>query len=1475
MDERKKSEGGVHAGRYKPPFSSASFQGLASRVVNIEGKTLMPRRGFFPSTNHEQGKFNVIDELTKITVPVSEGSVQHEQKSDDVPSQNKVDDVTKPVSYAESVINANNRKINFRSLASSDRRDDCDVVLPKDSVRVVTDKLANTLYGYFLGDRIAYPVVDYFVKNNWKKYGLQKSMMNANGFFFFKFADRSGMMSVLEEGPWIIRSQPLFLCEWNPSTKLVKSEVKKVQLWVKIHDVPLAAYTEDGLSLIATAIGEPKLLDSYTTSMCLDSWGRISYARALTEVSADKNLKEEITMAVPDLQGEGYVKETMYVEYEWSPHRCSLCCVFGHADDHCPKQPRKMVKQNYEDKQNKPFDAGKRYDKRPVVDEEGYTGVQSKKAARKAGFPVNKPKTKFEYRPVGPKPKEASNKSEPSNSVFSQNPFSVLNNVDNLEVGESSKGRGGEQQLSDDEEVIEVYNETDEFIMEGTNNPHKKQGASTPSQGVSNVLESHMDVDNLRKVRNSVFCRWEWTSNGGICDKGTRIIIGWNPDIFDIMVLAQTPQMVGDKSWIIMGDFNSALHLEDKSLGASSISTGMRDFQACVSEIEVMDINQSGFHYTWNQKPKRGVGLLKKLDRVMGNTSFITDFPNVMAVFYPYRLSDHSPCDGWEMNVNGVHQFRVVKKLKCLKSPLRALLFNQGNLHKKVADLRDSLDDIQAKIDKDPMNSDFRTLETKLNAELQVASLDEEGFLKQKSKMEWLRAGDSNTAFFHASVKSRNHRSRIQMVTDVNGEVYEGDSVQLAFVKHYEVFLGSQDELSMNPTPDLFTKCVNPSDAEHMIRPVTVEEVKKAMFSIGNDKAPGPDGFTAAFFKVAWPIVGNDVSLAVVDFFNTGKLLGQLNHTLIALVPKKLSPLTVTDYRPIACCNVLFKCVSKIIVDRIKDVLHQVVSINQSAFVPGRKITDNILLTQELMHNYHRNSGPPRCAFKVDIQKAYDTVDWCFLKNVLLGFGFKSRMVEWIMMCVSTTTFSLCVNGNVYGYFKGKRGLRQGDPLSPYLFTLVMEILTCILQRATRLDNSFKFHNKCEKQRIINLCFADDLFLFARWDINSVQCIMNSLSNFTNMSGLVPSIQKSTGFFCNVPDHVKNHILSFLPFVEGTLPVKYLGVPLISSGLVYKDCSVLVERLDQRISNWKNKLLSFTGRLQLINSVLSSMHIYWSSVFILPVRITLELVARMRNFLWSSDGSFHKGFSLNNSVQEVYVNGTWGWPVAWRDMFPVLIQLDSIHLMPNTPDRLMWKDGNDLVEHSSSQVWHSIRRRAEEVDWVKLVWFPQCIPKHAFLMWLVIRRKLLTQDKILQWDFTRRKNMNMMCCLLCYANVDAHDHLFFDCNYATQVWIKIRDKGGMSSVGPAWNAIIDWLGARANSKSAINFISRLIVAAAVYFVWQERNARLFRNQNRPPDALANLILQTVRYKLIGVKFKECNRVRRLLEAWEIYNNLDD
>ncbi|GJW60916.1 putative reverse transcriptase domain, reverse transcriptase zinc-binding domain protein [Tanacetum coccineum] len=185
------------------------------------------------------------------------------------------------------------------------------------------------------------------------------------------------------------------------------------------------------------------------------------------------------------------------------------------------------------------------------------------------------------------------------------------------------------------------------------------------------------------------------------------------------------------------------------------------------------------------------------------------------------------------------------------------------------------------------------------------------------------------------------------------------------------------------------------------------------------------------------------------------------------------------------------------------------------------------------------------------------------------------------MSCVTSTSFSISINGDIHGYFKGGRGLWQGDPISPYLFTLVMEVWTLIIQRRVRASETFRYYKHCEEMQLINVCFADDLFNFARGEVEYARLIIESLSEFQRMSGLVPRIPKSMAYFYNVRNHVKHSIRSFMPFVEGEFSVKYLGVPLISSRLLNKDCKILVERVKNHIGDWKNESLSFAGRLQL------------------------------------------------------------------------------------------------------------------------------------------------------------------------------------------------------------------------------------------------------------------------------------------------------
>ncbi|GJW84381.1 sodium/hydrogen exchanger 6, partial [Tanacetum coccineum] len=386
---------------------------------------------------------------------------------------------------------------------------------------------------------------------------------------------------------------------------------------------------------------------------------------------------------------------------------------------------------------------------------------------------------------------------------------------------------------------------------------------------------------------------------------------------------------IRNRPWCILGDFNVSLSADEKSTGTSYIDTGMRDFQECMEDLELSDFNNTGLRFTWNQKPKGDDGILKKIDRIMANLEFYVSFVGSSALFQPYRIS--------------------------------------GNLHKNVKRLRHELDEAQRALDSDPGNLELREEEAAYLQTFNDALLMEERFLSQKAKVDWLQLGDANTAYFHKVVKSQATRNRIDSVTTNEGACVDGEQVPVAFIDHYTAFLGQQGVPSYFDTNDLFWKQLTTDTANHMVRDVTDKEIREAIFSMGDNKAPGPDGYSAAFFKEAWDIIAGDVTKAIKEFFINGVLLKELNHTIIALIPKVTNPMRINDYRPISCCNVLFKCISRIISNRMKESLSDLVSLNQSAFVPGRRISDNILLTQELMHNYHLDRGTPRCAFKVDI----------------------------------------------------------------------------------------------------------------------------------------------------------------------------------------------------------------------------------------------------------------------------------------------------------------------------------------------------------------------------------------------------------------------------------------------------------------------------------------------------------------------------
>ncbi|GJR33442.1 protein LAZ1 [Tanacetum coccineum] len=394
--------------------------------------------------------------------------------------------------------------------------------------------------------------------------------------------------------------------------------------------------------------------------------------------------------------------------------------------------------------------------------------------------------------------------------------------------------------------------------------------------------DSESEVEEI-EVCYKVFRSWDWTSNANLCSKGYRIILGWNLDIVNVVVVSQSSQV---------------MHV-------------------------------------------------KIVHKAFGKQLFCS-----YALFQPYRISDHSPAVLHIPNLpfSKPKPFKIFNFLTH-KSQFKEVVSNAWNKDVGIRMLRAikcsrvELDTVQKALDLNPNDVNLRDEEAVYVQAFVEAKLDEERFLKQKAKIEWLDVGDSNSTYFHKSIKCRNDRSRVDTILNSANVEVTGTDVANAFVSHYENFLGSD----MVNVDGLLCK----------------------------------RGFERTLIPI-WLSSNTDDEI---------KLLKEINHTFLALIPKVPTPLKVTDFRPISCCNVIYKCISKILTNRIINGVKEVVSDNQSAFVPGRRISDNILIIST------GRIGPPRWCLKIETSRRHMTR----------------------------------LNGDIHGFFKGKRGLRQGDPLSPYL----------------------------------------------------------------------------------------------------------------------------------------------------------------------------------------------------------------------------------------------------------------------------------------------------------------------------------------------------------------------------------------------------------------------------------------------------------
>ncbi|XP_072088190.1 uncharacterized protein [Arachis hypogaea] len=500
----------------------------------------------------------------------------------------------------------------------------------------------------------------------------------------------------------------------------------------------------------------------------------------------------------------------------------------------------------------------------------------------------------------------------------------------------------------------------------------------------------------------------------------------------------------------------------------------------------------------------------------------------------------------------------------------------------------------------------------------------EEKFWGQRSRLKWLQWGDKNTAFFHATTIQRRNKNKIEKLKNTAGQWVCGNKELMSLIEnHFSNLFSSTKRLNWEDCINKIPRKVTEEMNQNLLQEVTEKEVKDAVFSMGGLKAPGPDGLNGLFYQEHWEIISKEVYGAVKEFFNEGSLPQEFGETVVVLIPKTKNPECLNQLRPISCCNFIYKIIAKVMVMRLKSILEDIISPTQSAFVSGRLIQDNVIIVQEVYHslNNRKNGGSQNVAIKLDMNKAYDRLEWDFLEKVLRAFGFHEIWVKRLMACVKSTHYRFKINGELSKKIIPQRGLRQGDPLSPYLFIIAAEVLTILMNEAQdkKLISGFKIASTAPT--LTHLLFADDCIILAEACEEEIFQIISILNKYTEASGQRINLEKSgITFGSQVPIQTRVNIEEILGMTTWDSPGKYLGLPAYWGRSTAGVLTWIEEKVLNKLEGWKEKLLSQAGKEILIKAVIQAIPAYAMNVIKLPKYFCQRLSSKIAKFWWASSG---------------------------------------------------------------------------------------------------------------------------------------------------------------------------------------------------------------------------------------------------------------
>eukprot|EP00253_Pinus_taeda_P009477 PITA_09477 len=876
-------------------------------------------------------------------------------------------------------------------------------------------------------------------------------------------------------------------------------------------------------------------------------------------------------------------------------------------------------------------------------------------------------------------------------------------------------------------------------------------------------------------------------------------------------------------SKIIMGrDFNMITTLLEKKGGLRKLNRDAGAFAEFIDTAKMVDVKPSSCSFTWNNR-RGGENLIaSRLDRFLISESIVLEGITVNSDILPSGGSDHWPISleaaflgtprnkpfrfekfwlqhpnfvqllkkWWRepSNVQGTKMFKLQSKLKHIKRKIKHWNITEfGNIFKEKS-----------------------ILEGKL----------------EKSRVQWLKEGEQNSKFFHRyTLDYRNANKILNLKNDSGDTLHNHREISSLLIDHFRRIAQESNidrAEAINTLTQSIPKVVSKDQNLALLKEISMEEVEEAVKSMPNDKSPGSDAFTINFYKACSPTIKSEIWEMLEDSRRSGTILKSINSTFLALIPKEENAHTPEKFRPIALCNVIYKIISKVIANILKPILPYLISEEQSGYVEGRQILGNILLAQEMVHTLQTRKKAGML-MQLDLSKAFDKVNWNYLEAVLTAFGLDQNWNKWILALIKSSSFSILVNGSPLETFTPSRGIRQGDPLSPFLFVILMEGLSRLKHKAKEEGSIRGLHPLHSSPATTHQQLVDDTLLHGTPTVKESLAYKPILTLFSKASGRLVLTKA-------ILQAIPHYLLSILPAPQGILHrIRTIQRTFLWKGNAEKNKSALVawnklckskslgglNLIDPLTSNnicgaklwwrwlkephlpwakhWKDKYTPNCNKKDLIwlqevpegspiwnlakrNHNIIQDHSFWeirngNTAFFwedawqqLPRLTTPNLENYKREVQTTGNYTVNQYWSQEINEQEWR---TWNPPNSLSftaesaQIRSLLSTLNKRKIRSSSPsDQLKWgMKGNGSYTLKEARMQLEQHEQGEILPWSTKVWDSLFWPKIKTFLLLLMRGKTLT------WDNLRKKGFSgPSICPMCRKEEETINHLFNSCN---------------------------------------------------------------------------------------------------------------